>query len=194
MVFATGIAGVADAQQDHRMDLSAVMTGTPETTLVQPAIAQPVVAVPAVAQPAIATPAVAQPASQQQATERTSAREVTISGLKDAIEKMVAEHANGSTDILRSGQSIHLVADINDNLGATERHSVNVQISYDARPVGGILNIRVELVPDFGGIGSAVRPAASREFAQAVDSFDDDFIGQTITNLTNELAAEFAAK
>ena len=47
-------------------------------------------------------------------------------------------------------------------------------------------------MPVFGGIGSAVRPTVSREFAQAVENFDDDFISDTILKLTNDLAAELA--
>jgi hypothetical protein len=125
---------------------------------------------------------------------RASAREALATSLPQVASQLVTDHANGSTELLRTWQVLDMTATVNADHGVTEQHSVNVHVSYDARPVGGILSIRVELVPIFGGIGAAVRPTATREFAQAVDDFDDDFIGQTITKLTNELAAEFAAK
>jgi hypothetical protein len=110
-----------------------------------------------------------------------------------ATSKLVSDHANGSTELLRAGSVLELSTTMGGVHSALEQHSINVQVTYDARPVGGILNIRVELVPVFGGIGSAVRPTISREFAEAVENFDDDFISETIMKLTNDLAAELAA-
>jgi cytochrome bd-type quinol oxidase subunit 1 len=110
-----------------------------------------------------------------------------------AAQKLVTDHADGSTELLRSGSVLELSTTMGGVHSALEQHSITVHVTYDARPVGGILNIRVDLVPVFGGIGSAVRPTISKEFAEAVENFDDDFISQTIMKLTNDLATELAA-
>jgi hypothetical protein len=125
-----------------------------------------------------------------QAAERTT----LASALPALAEKMVAEQGTGATEELRSKHVLNMGMNAGSGSNALQQRSINVHVTYDARPVGGILNIRVELVPVFGGIGSAVRPTVSREFAQAVDDFDDDFIAQTIVKLTDELATEYAAK
>ena len=108
----------------------------------------------------------------------------------DLVNNQVAEVAGE----LRTGRAVNFSAIINAKENITEQHSINVRASYEARPIGGILNIRVELVPIFDGIGSASRPAISREFTEAIDSFDDDVVSQTVTRLTHELAAEYAAR
>ena len=128
------------------------------------------------------------------ALSRTAERTSIAQTIPTVIKNMVAEQGPGATELLRSGRELDMAASVGTDLNPLQQRSVNVKVTYDARPVGGILNIRVELVPVFGGIGSAVRPTESREFAQAVNDFDDDLIGQTIIQLTDELAAEYAAK
>ena len=125
---------------------------------------------------------------------KAAKRSLMADSIQAATSRLVADHADGSTELLRSGKAMELTAIMGGIHGVMEQQSVNVRVTYDARPVGGILNIRVELVPVFGGIGSAVRPTLSREFAQAVENFDDDFIGETILKLTNDLTAELASQ
>lgn len=120
--------------------------------------------------------------------------ESTATALEATAAKLVSDNASGSTEVLRTGAPLDMTATLGPQANPMDQQSVNVHVTYDARPVGGILNIRVELVPVFGGIGSAVRPTISREFAQAVDNFDDDFIGDTITKLTNEISTQLGAK
>ncbi len=141
-----------------------------------------------------ATPvAVAIAAQKPEAAAKTSQRSLMADSMQVATERLMSDHAAGSTELLRSGSVLELSTTMGGIHSALEQHSINVHVTYDARPVGGILNIRVELVPVFGGIGSAVRPTVSREFAQAVDNFDDDFISETIMKLTNDLATELAS-
>ena len=173
-----GLLAVSAKAQNHTTELAAALASPAASTTMQLHVADEPNAMSA----------------QKIASAGQTSHEVVAASLSQAIAKLVADNANGSTDLLRTGQVMNLNAKVGSDLGITEQHSVNVHISYDARPVGGILSIKVELVPIFGGIGSAVRPTASREFAQAVDNFDDDFISQTITSMTNELAAEYAAK
>ncbi|MFI5201548.1 MAG: hypothetical protein ACHQNE_04120 [Candidatus Kapaibacterium sp.] len=129
-------------------------------------------------------------ATLARAAERTSIAQ----SIPTVVKKMVDEQGAGATELLRSGRELDMAVSAGTDLNPLQQRSVNVSVTYDARPVGGILNIRVELVPVFGGIGSAVRPVVSREFAQAVNDFDDDLIGQTIIQLTDELASEYASK
>ncbi len=121
---------------------------------------------------------------------KTYKRGIIPDSLVQATERLVSNQSNGSTELLRSGKVLDLSTTMSGGSGLFDRESINVHVAYNARPVGGILNIRVELVPVFGGIGSAVRPTISRDFAQAVDDFDDDFITQTILKLTVDLASE----
>jgi hypothetical protein len=118
---------------------------------------------------------------------------IMADSLLQSTTRLVANRSNGSTELLKTGNVLELTTTMGGVHSALEQHSVNVHVTYDARPVGGILNIRVELVPVFGGIGSAVRPTISRQFAEAVEYFDDDFIAQTILKLTNDLASELAS-
>jgi len=123
---------------------------------------------------------------------RGAVRQSIADNLTQAAEKLVADNVEGRSDILRSGKAMDLNTTINSGQTILEQHSVNVHVEFDARPIGGILNVRVQLVPVFGGIGSATRPVVSREFAEAVDNFDDDVLAQTVSKLTKELAAEYA--
>jgi hypothetical protein len=128
------------------------------------------------------------PAIQPQS--KTYKRGIIPDSMVQATERLVSNQSNGSTELLRSGKALDLSTTMSGGTGLFDKESINVHVAYNARPVGGILNIRVELVPVFGGIGSAVRPTISRDFAQAVDDFDDDFITQTILKLTVDLSSE----
>jgi hypothetical protein len=141
---------------------------------------------------AVATPAAIN-TEKTQAAAKASQRRLMADSMQVVTSKLIADNASGSTELLRSGNVLELSTTMGGVHSALEQHSINVHVTYDARPVGGILNIRVELVPVFGGIGSAVRPTVSREFAQAVENFDDDFISDTIMKLTNDLAAEMVS-
>ena len=125
---------------------------------------------------------------------RSSVRENVASSLAKVTDDLIKDHVSGASEVLRTGGTVSFAATVNAKESIIEQHSVNVHVSYDARPIGGILNISVELVPVFGGIGSASRPVLRREFAEAVDNFDDDAVSETIGRLTRELAAEYVAE
>ncbi len=120
-------------------------------------------------------------------------RESIAKSLPSIVQKMVDEQGPGATEILRGGHALNLTSDVAAGQSVLDQRSLNIQVTYDARPVGGILNVRVELIPAFEGIGSAVRPTVVRQFAQAVNDFDDDLVSNTIVQLTDELASEYAA-
>ncbi len=125
---------------------------------------------------------------------RAAERARVASALPALAQNMVATQEVGAAKLLYSGHPINMSASAGAGLNPLQQRSIDVHVTYNAYPVGGILNIRVELLPIFGGIGSAVRPTITREFAQAVDDFDDHFVGKTIVKLTDELAAEYAAR
>ena len=70
------------------------------------------------------------------------------------------------------------------------RRSITIKVSYNPRPIGGILNVRVDLVPVFNGIGGASRPVASRSFSQSVDNLDQSVVDAIVNRLSEELALE----
>jgi hypothetical protein len=124
-------------------------------------------------------------------TSRIDSRVSTVQGMTRVIAQLVKDHTRGSTERLRSGKAIDFTAMIDTDRSVAAWHTVNLKASYDARPIGGILYIRIGLAPVFGGIGSAVRSVNYREFAEAIDDFDDDFVAETISRLTTELGDEY---
>lgn len=121
-------------------------------------------------------------------------RQATIQSMTRVVAQIVRAHGSGLAEKLRAGQVIDITTMIDTENNVASWHSVNVKASYDARPIGGILNIRVGLAPVFGGIGSAIRSVNFREFAEAINEFDDNFIVQTISRLTKELGEEYASR
>ncbi len=73
-----------------------------------------------------------------------------------------------------------------------DEHTVSVKVGYDPRPVGGILTIRVSMTPSFRGIGISTRPTVSRSVALAVDELTESFVKSIVSDLTEEIKAEFA--
>jgi hypothetical protein len=76
----------------------------------------------------------------------------------------------------------------------TEQHTVQVNVKYEARPIGGILTVKVELVPLFNGIGSASRPVALKTISTSVDNLEEDALGMIVSDLMHQLGSEYAAK
>lgn len=78
-----------------------------------------------------------------------------------------------------------------DGLALLDEENLNVKVSYDARPIGGILNIEVSITPSFRGVGVATRPTISRSAARAVDELNDATVQEVVRELTLELQTEF---
>jgi hypothetical protein len=89
---------------------------------------------------------------------------------------------------------VHFTASANASGPVTEQHLLNVTVRYDARPIGGILTVKSDLVPVFSGIGTACRPTVSNQFSEAVDNLDDDTIADAIRHLTAQVQKQFATK
>jgi hypothetical protein len=131
-------------------------------------------------------------------------RSITTGAVREAIGNQlgaisaedIAKKLEGSFDALRNGSTVgfHTTVSSLANHSITEQHVMQVKVAYEPRPIGGILTVRVELVPVFAGIGSASRPTAVREVSQAVDNFDEDAIGEMVAGLSHEIGQEYAAK
>jgi hypothetical protein len=74
-----------------------------------------------------------------------------------------------------------------------EQHNVNVKVDFEARPIGGILSVRVSITPAFRGVGVSTRPVIHKNFTQAVDELDQNLVQKIVEDLTNEITAEFAS-
>jgi hypothetical protein len=72
-----------------------------------------------------------------------------------------------------------------------DEHNVSVKVTYDARPVGGVLSVRVAMSPSFRGIGVSTRATISRSTAMAVDEFDETLIQGIVNELSQEIQDEY---
>jgi hypothetical protein len=123
-------------------------------------------------------------------------REAIGSQLSNISSADIAKKLEGSFDALRNGSTVGFHTSVTSlaNHSITEQHIMQVKVGYEPRPIGGILTVRVELVPVFAGIGSASRPIAVREVSQAVDNFDEDALGDIVADLSHQIGQEYAAK
>jgi hypothetical protein len=130
------------------------------------------------------------------AITESSIREAVGSQLKTVSAEDVNQRLAGTFDALVSGKTVCFATPVS-GLAAhtvTEQHSMNVQVRYEARPIGGILTVRVELVPVFCGIGSASRSIAFREMSQALDNLEEDGVGEVVAELSHQLGNDYASK
>lgn len=99
-------------------------------------------------------------------------------------------------DDLAAGKTVSFASHLKApaGLSLTEEYSMTVVLLYNRRPIGGIVMVKVELVPAFCGLGSAIRPIAIRETAEAVDNLEPDALGEIISRLSYQLGADYAAK
>jgi len=131
-------------------------------------------------------------------------RSITTGAIKEAIgtqlgnvnAESVAKQLSGSYEALRAGATVGFHSPVSSlaSHSITEQHVMQVKVGYEPRPIGGILTVRVELVPVFAGIGSASRPIVVREVSQAVDNFDEDGLGDMVADLSHQIGTEYAAK
>lgn len=131
-------------------------------------------------------------------------RSITQGALREAISTQLgsisaedmAKKLSGSYEALRAGSTVafHTAVTSLASHTITEQHVMQVKVAYEPRPIGGILTVRVELVPVFAGIGSASRPIAVREISQAVDNFDEDALGDIVADLSHQIGHDYAVK
>lgn len=96
-----------------------------------------------------------------------------------------------TSEALRAG-NIEVAMKTVKAVSLIDEHTVNIKVHYDSRPVGGILTVRVSMTPSFRGVGISTRPAVSRSVAQAVDELTESFVKGMVSDLTDEIKAEFA--
>lgn len=72
-----------------------------------------------------------------------------------------------------------------------DEHNVSVKVVFDARPVGGVLTVRVAMSPSFRGVGVSTRATISRSTAMAVDEFNESLVQDIVTELSQEIQEEY---
>jgi hypothetical protein len=72
-----------------------------------------------------------------------------------------------------------------------EEEVVNVKVSFDERPIGGILSVQVSMTPSFRGVGVSTRPTVSRSVAMAVDQLDDHTVQMLVAELSQQIQEEY---
>jgi len=107
-------------------------------------------------------------------------------------QQVLTSKVSGVVKDIQAGSEKSFTLNMNNNASVAEGHAVKVEVSYDQRPIGGILNVKVELMPKFVGVGVAPRAIAKKTMATAVDNLNDSEVSQIITTLTQELAQEIA--
>lgn len=91
---------------------------------------------------------------------------------------------------IQNGGSLQFASNSNQAISLLDQYTIEVKVSYDPRPVGGILNVKVNLVPVFSGVGIANRPIASRSMARAVDEISEESVSVIVKELSKNLAQE----
>jgi hypothetical protein len=90
---------------------------------------------------------------------------------------------------LSSGEQVHFTTDLSaNNSSLLQANNVDVQVRYEARPIGGILTVQVQLIPQFSGVGISNRPIASRTKIVAVDELKADMVKQIMASLSADVA------
>jgi hypothetical protein len=130
---------------------------------------------------------------QVQTIELAAMKDRVIANIATATASINSASTLSVEDLVQKG-TLRVTADAGSTGPVTEQHLLNVTVHYDARPVGGILTIRADLVPAFSGIGCACRPTVSKVFSQAVDNLDDETIAATIKLLTAQVGQQYAAR
>lgn len=105
------------------------------------------------------------------------------------MNSILPEVQNRMSSIVEGG-SVQFVVNSAQSASLLDQYTIEVKVAYDPRPVGGILNIKVSLVPVFSGVGIANRPVASRAKARAVDHISDESISAIVSDLSKSLAQE----
>lgn len=134
-------------------------------------------------------------ADVEKMTER-SFRQTISNDLKRVTADEVDSEIIDRFDDLAAGITVSFASHLAASPGnsSTEQYSMNVVLQYHRRPIGGILTVKVELVPSFCGLGSAIRPIAVRETAEALDNLEPDGLGEIVSRLSHQLGIDYATK
>jgi len=95
--------------------------------------------------------------------------------------------ASSISDIENGGSRNFVTPLATVNPSLMSQHSMRVHINFESRPIGGVLTVCVELVPQFSGVGVSNRPLASKMMITAIDSLDAATVSALVLSLSNEL-------
>lgn len=115
--------------------------------------------------------------------------------MNSSTQSMINEKLSGMVEAIANGTEKTFTVNMTSaqHTSSLEGHAVKVNVSYDQRPIGGILNVKVEVLPKFVGIGVVPRAIAKKVLATAVDNLDDAQVAEIIAQMTKEIAQEMAS-
>jgi hypothetical protein len=107
-----------------------------------------------------------------------------------ALKAVTSSVVTSMSDIV-SGKTKQFVTDLSSiNNSIAQSTTVKVKVNYEARPIGGILSVTVDLVPLFSGVGVANYPLASKSMVLAVDEVTPISITLIVAALSTDLQKE----
>jgi hypothetical protein len=141
--------------------------------------------------------AMALSASQVNAITRESVSNSTLEALtnlpKTAVD-LTASNLVNSLGTIANGEVVSFCLNLNvADRSVIKEQKLNVVINYDGQAIGGILTVKVDLVPVFSGVGVSNRPLASKTFVAAVDQLENTSINDIVTDLSKQIANDFRA-
>lgn len=78
---------------------------------------------------------------------------------------------------------------VRDTVLGTE-YVLLTKLTYEARPVGGILSVQVSTLPTFFGVGVTLRTVRHAELAEAIDELRSEDLNAKLRHLTKNVIEE----
>jgi hypothetical protein len=117
-----------------------------------------------------------------------------LTNLPQTAVDLTAKNLVKSLGPIGQGEEVSFCLNLNvADRSVLKEQKLNVVLNYDGQPVGGILSVRVDLVPVFSGIGVSNRPLASKTYVAAVDQLENTNINEIVTELAKQIANDFRA-
>jgi hypothetical protein len=111
---------------------------------------------------------------------------ITANSIMPSVTNGLKDIANGGTKTFAARVNAKGIKSI------VNQNSIRVNVSYEPRPIGGILNVTVAYVPQFSGVGVATRAIGTKTIALAVDGLDAGSVNKLVASLSSDLATDIA--
>lgn len=124
-------------------------------------------------------------------SRQPSTTSLNVSGIKSsaaidvAWDRMIATFE--TQELHRDARPHRIAVPIKEGKRITEERSLNVSIQITEQAIGAIVNISIQVVPSFSGIGLVNRPVHSFSYAQAVEVVTKESIEETLRIAGEEL-------
>jgi len=87
-----------------------------------------------------------------------------------------------------SNRGFVLSENTDHSISPDEQYSIELQVNYDPRPIGGIVSIEARVTPAFTGIGVARRVIRKETGAYAIEVLNTQTVQKFVSLLLNELS------